>query len=77
MNSSSFQASTYNKEMDNLFKQQLEKDAGELWKSKYEIKQLLHPNIPESMLPDENEIRRQPNANFTLSIIKDQQEKVT
>jgi len=36
----------------------LQKDAEELWKSKYEIKRLLHPGLPENLMPDETEMRR-------------------
>jgi len=49
----------------------LNRDAEDLWKSKNEIKQLLHPKIPSSMLPNESELKQQPHAKVNLSLIKD------
>lgn len=40
-----------NSDLDKAFKQQLQKDAEELWKSKHEIKASLHPNLSSEM-PD-------------------------
>ncbi len=41
-----------------MFKEQLQRDAEELWKSHVEIKKMLHPNMSPEALPTEQEQRR-------------------
>jgi hypothetical protein len=63
-----------NTDLDRAFKQQLQKDAESLWKSKVEIKQLLHPNLSQSeLMPElEQDLRREsaPSQGMLLSQIK-------
>ena len=61
--------SVRNQELERVFKEQLRKDAEELWKNNVEIKQMLHPAMPEEVLPDQAELKRAAKDGVLLSQI--------